>query len=244
VIPSWTVKDYLEAAVSDAIAEADIRYQQDPEIRVESRAPKHLAVVPTSVSLGFTQVVPSPAPGGTPLEPPVPSPPVEAPASRTASAASQVGLHGMFDPKKRARKVRPVQDEMSGILAATGRVSFETRTGFTVTGIPVMRALVKGFRSDVFEENSTNGPNQVRVHTDEFGPGTSALIQFADGRGVCLPVLPGFIGSVVVEDGRVTVVNYTPSRGTARYEVWEYERDAVEKLRARSRRSQWGAVIS
>ena len=65
-----------------------------------------------------------------------------------------------------------------------------------------------------------------------MGPGTSALIQFADGRGVCLPVLPGFIGSVLVEDGRVTVVNYTPSRGTPRYNSLEYEHEQVEKLRA------------
>ena len=267
VIPSWTLKDYLESAVADALSEADIRLQQDPEIRVESRPPKHLAVAPTfpppqivepepsrfsvapdSVSPGRgsesgTRVpatyrpAPAPPPPMAPAPmPPAPIPPAPLPplgGSRTSVAAAQVGLADVFGHSDSRRNVPHVGEEMAGIMSAASRVSFETRTGFTVTGSTVHRAFVNGFNSEVFAENSVDGgPNQVRVYANEGGPGASALIQFATGSGVCLPVLPGFIGSVLVQEGKVTAVNYTPSRGTWRFDAWEYERDEVEKLRA------------
>ena len=42
----------------------------------------------------------------------------------------------------------------------------------------------------------------------------SLVLTFDDGTGTVLAVLPGFIGTVLVEGGRVVSVNYVPSEGT------------------------------
>jgi hypothetical protein len=115
-------------------------------------------------------------------------------------------------------------------MAARGRVSFETHTGFTVVGAALVRVLSGGMRCDLFAENSERGLNQVRVHT---GAGSrTALLQFDNGAGAALAILPGFIGTVSVDEGRVVNVSYTPSQNTTRYLDYRNEEQEVEKRRA------------
>ena len=47
-----------------------------------------------------------------------------------------------------------------------------------------------------------------------------------------LAVLPGFIGTIVVEDNRVVTVNYTPSRYTEKYCEYIQVKEEVDKRRA------------
>jgi len=123
------------------------------------------------------------------------------------------------------------------ILDAKGRVSFETRTGFTVHGTAVMEATVTGTGCDVFQEA---GAYQVRVHEHyealrvggiRLQP-RAALIQFQNGTGIMLAVIPGYVGTVVVEDDHVVTVNYTPARGSENYPEYERHAQEVEERRA------------
>jgi hypothetical protein len=115
-------------------------------------------------------------------------------------------------------------------MEAKGRESFETRTGFSVIGIAVERAVVTASGCDVFEENRAY---HVRVHNEgDERRSRSALVQIKGGSVIPLAVLPGYIGTVVVEGGRVVTVTYLPSRQTPKHSEYQYAADEIEKRRA------------
>ena len=222
LIRSRKLKSYLEQAVPDAASKVSIKLQQDPEIRIESDLPNFLVEV--AVPKGLTR------------EPAPPSPP----APRATSFSDLVEGYKQSEyfnrnvplptrTKELAQEsdFRPAMDRL---LEAKGRESFETRTGFTVIGAPVTDAIVTRSKSDLFQEANAY---QVRVHKDESsGRARSTLIKFGNGNCIVLAVLPGFIGTVVVEDERVVNVNYTPARYTPRYDEYSAVADEIEKRRA------------
>ena len=129
-----------------------------------------------------------------------------------------------------------LQNSVDHIVDSAGRLSFETRTGFTVHGSALQYARVTGVSCDVFAEG---GAQQVRVHADyePVNPRNkfqkrAALLRFGDGTGIVLAVLPGYVGSVVLEDHRVVTVNYTPSRGTRNFTEYKYAGRDLERRRA------------
>lgn len=233
-VSSRSLKPYLRRSVPDAAAQIDITLNQDPDSIVESQPPKYIVRL-----LRQTAALPlSPSPAFPVGPPPPPSPSPAFPASGVGGAAS------ISEPPWEALKVSRVitahtdvddpqfKAEVDQILAARGRVSFETHTGFTVVGEPIVDARSNGIAFDLFSENAAHGDlNQIRVN-----PGAESrtlLVQFANGTGACLAVLPGFIGSVTVEKGVVTNISYTPSRNTDRYRYfYQNEEDEVEKRRA------------
>jgi hypothetical protein len=113
--------------------------------------------------------------------------------------------------------------EVDRIQGARGRATFETRVGFTILGTPVARTTTTG-PSDVFE---TNGDWHIRLYNEHARTG---LVQFANGSGVALPVLPGFVGTVLVQEDEIVSIAYAPAVGTPRY--YEYDQNEVEKRRA------------
>lgn len=224
VVPSWQLKPYLEQEVPDAAASIHIKLQQEPDIRVESHPPNYLAEFkrPSSTTIPRRERSADPE---------------EVLYGRVLSSLEvdqYFGVHiqdGSLPLNTRAIAER---SEMAGainrLLEAKGRESFETRTGFSVIGAVVERAVVTASGCDVFEEN---GAYQVRVHDggDKLNA-KSALIQIKGGLVLPLAVLPGYIGTVVVEGGRVVTVTYLPSRDTPKYSKYQYEADEIEKRRA------------
>jgi hypothetical protein len=120
---------------------------------------------------------------------------------------------------------------MDQVFQTRGRTGFETKTGFTVVGATIGRAIAHQTPCDVFQEGPAAGPNHVRVHADA-GRAGSVLIQFDDGRGVCLAILPEYVGTVLVEDQRVVNVNYTPAAYTWRRSEYDAVQDEIERRRA------------
>ena len=224
LIRSRKLKSYLEQAVPDAASQVSIKLQQDPEIRIESDLPNFLVEV--AAPKGLTR-----------------GPTDEAPTELGTRAASFQDLVEGYKQSEYFNRSVPLTTEveklaresgfgpaMDRLLEAKGRESFETRTGFTVVGMQVTRAIVTRSESDVFEENNAY---HVRVHKDESSSrARSALIQFASGNCIALAVLPGFIGTAVVEDERVVNVSYTPARYTDRYNEYSEVADEIEKRRA------------
>lgn len=137
---------------------------------------------------------------------------------------------------KEEGSVQVMEKEIQELLDTKGRLSFETRTGFTVHGAKVVSANTTGTLCDVFEES---GLSQVRVHIDPTNlkgfayESRSTVMRFDTGSGACLATLPGYVGTVVVgEEGRILAVNYTPARGTERYAEYEMVADDLERRRA------------
>ncbi len=237
VVAARPLKAYLLRAVPAAAAKVSIKLAQSPDARVESALPKFLAELPNDAPALTTKGVPAkrdekllslhasaPMSMSRTIEQVqervmVPSRPFSKPANIDAIA----------DPAG-------VRKAMSNILDAKGRISFETRTGFTVRGVGVASAIVTGTTCDLFEEA---GATQVRVQENyeemaKIRPMVqrTAAIRFSDGAGVVLSVLPGYVGAVLVEDGRVVSVNYTPARGTANYHEYVDVADQLEQRRA------------
>jgi hypothetical protein len=210
-----------------------IKLQQDPEIRVESDLPNFLVEIAAPEEPSDLVIVPTSPP------PPSPAPPLEESPLRSAPFRELVESYkqtqyfnrDIFVPTEiedlaQALDFKPAMDRL---LEAKGRGSFETRTGFTVIGTDVARAIVTESPSDLFQEANAY---HIRVHMDNRQVARSALIQFENGNGVTLAVLPEFIGAVVVEGGRAVSVNYTPALHTNRYSEYEQVAGEIEKRRA------------
>ena len=223
VVPAWRLKTFLLREVPESAAAADLSLRQVPQITVESRAPKFLARVPDQYA---------PAAGTPPLPPHAES---LAPDRDHARRLQKAHLSSdVFGPIQVPGPDRSgIVEAMQRLEAVRGRQSFETRTGFTVVGSSVVQAEVSRGTCDVFAEKSATGNNQIRVRPEggSESPG-SVLIHFAGGTGTCLAILPDFIGTVVVEQGMVVTVNYTPSMNTSRYDEYRHFADRIEQRRA------------
>lgn len=87
--------------------------------------------------------------------------------------------------------------------------SFETQTGLYVSGAVVEE--VVGNKDLAHVEIALNKePGAIRVDPRPWQP-ASVAIRFADGSGTVVAALPGYIGTIVVDDGRVVNVSYLPS---------------------------------
>lgn len=226
VVSSRTLKPWLEREVAQSLQAVSIALNQVPELRVESQRPKYLALLPTS-------------PPQTPLvfnAPPPASPPSAEKTLR--SLADQYNLGEFFAPQMEIRSVAPpagdartaaFNADVQRLVTVQGRQSFETQTGFTIVGTPILDAVLEGVPDgcDVFEEN---GAMHVRVRIGESSG--SVVIRFADGSGTCLVALPGYIGTATVEGGRVVNVSYTPARNSPRWHDYVNQQVEVEKRRA------------
>jgi hypothetical protein len=206
VIPSWTLRAYLTKAVPQAAAKVSIALNQPIQVIVESHPPACLVECP-------------------------------APKKRLLVEAQAPKDYNIYAPKgavaaalEGGPKDLRMADAINRLLSAKGRESFETRTGFTIVGTNVRRAIAYNRDIDIFVEN---GANQVRVHGDNDAKASkSLLLEFESGSGTIVAILSGFIGTIVVEDERVVNVNYIPSRGAKFYQGYLDEIDQIERIRA------------
>lgn len=224
VVPSWELKPYLEREVPDAAASVHIKLQQEPDIRVESHPPNYLAEFARPSSTPISRTV-------------LPSGPEQVTFRHVLrSLKDDRYFQGYIQDGSLPPNTKEIAErsKMAGainrLMEAKGRESFETRTGFSVIGTTVERAVVTASGCDVFEEN---GAYQVRVHNEgDDRRSRTALVQIKGGSAIPLAVLSGYIGTVVVENGRVVTVTYLPSRHTPKYFDYQYASDEIEKRRA------------
>lgn len=254
VVASRPLKAHLIKAVPDAASMVSIKLRQYPDVRVESALPKYLAeianIAVTKASFGVKGYSGKRSPAAKRSPGVRPSPAAKlAPSGEDAylsksmafamsnswkasvlnSNAFQAG--GLIVPK-----INGIQDSIDHIVNTAGRESPRIRTGFTVHGGDLKYVRVNGAPCNVF---TYRGAAQVRLFVDYPGvhrqANTSkyaALLRFSDGTGTMLAVLPGYIGSVVMEGGRIATVNYSPSRGTENYGLQERFGHELEQRRA------------
>jgi hypothetical protein len=131
-------------------------------------------------------------------------------------------------------KSRRFDAAVEEILNTKGRQGFESGAGFSVVGAKVSSASAKPGRCDLFVEDQTQ---QVRIWPvartgTKLTTPASVLLEFEDGRGTILAAWPGLVGTVLVKDGRVVNVNYTPARHTPEYKQYEMRAAQIEQRRA------------
>jgi hypothetical protein len=232
VLTSRRLKPYLETVVPEKAADIDVRLNQSPEIRVETALPKYFARIEVTRSAGAPLPVPA-----------APAPTVQS-ALRALrdSVLEREGAPASLaaQPARAFATELGLDAEVTRLATTQGRGHFETRTGFTVHGAQV--ALVTSLRWNTdppFQEPVQSGGTlssgwHVRLNPqDGFSfKASSILLEFDTGTATVLPVLPGFIGTVVVEGGRVISVNFRPSEGTSRFGEYQAQAARLDEMKA------------
>jgi hypothetical protein len=222
VVSSRTLKPWLQTTVQERVSSASLELNQFPELRVESQRPKYLARLPHR-----------PLPGTQ-----TPPPPSNSSAAVLRTLAEDNGLSAFFlragefearqiaEPRAQTR----FNLEVDQLLSAVGGESIGMRTGFTVVGAEVADVYVDG-KPDERDVFMKAGSQQIRIY-ERPRPTQSVLIEFTDGSGTCLAALPGYIGAVAVNKGRVANVSYTPSLNSPHWEEYRSAKEDIDKRRA------------
>jgi hypothetical protein len=221
-ITSQKLADYVENEVpeaSGAIPDADVQYSEGiPGSRDPYRVYKWLIDAPAP---------PAPAPAPPPPPPPAShSPAPSAPKSRggilgglfgrggrgAKSSGSAPGGSGSAGPRPRSTRAEAERDRQlrrnaiealeKEILDKSGRPSFETRFGLSVTGARVVEAVVTGGQGDLFTEHDMQ---HMRGHGNNP---LSAVLRLGDGRHIATTIFPHFITTIVVGAEGITSTSH------------------------------------
>ncbi|WP_295432891.1 caspase family protein [uncultured Thiodictyon sp.] len=129
----------------------------------------------------------------------------------------------------------PARSAFDASLAVVERADtpahFETQTGFAVVGAEVAAAYGIGIGAEVVTPGRPGAPALVRVHPGAQPTG-SLILRFADGSGTLIAALNGFVGSLVVDGGRVMNLNYVPADNNRRWADYQQQRPRLERQRA------------
>jgi hypothetical protein len=81
--------------------------------------------------------------------------------------------------------------------------------------------------------DSTPTEHHYRVGTEQLpARGGSALIEFDHGAGVAMAILPGYVGTVLVDEAQVRAITYTLSANTREYAEYDARREEIDQRRA------------
>ncbi|GAA3969629.1 caspase family protein [Hymenobacter antarcticus] len=145
----------------------------------------------------------------------------------------------LADKNAERKRLRQERGEIKLLLDGQAEVlSYGFKTGFVIQGVSIIGELQSpnwlASRRDSKGRNNSAWellPNSYTGVIDEQTP-TSLLLTFRGGNSTVLPVWPGMIGIVVVEDERVVSVNYIPSRQNWRYQGYASHAVQLERHKA------------
>lgn len=221
VVPNIMLEEFLLKEVPLRLGAIDLQHSQYPDSRIESRDQNYIGRAL-----------------GAPVASSAADPPRKVTTLDIAKHELSISTAGAFSStRKFDSQVITQAASDSGfdaikksIFEAKRPDSFETNTGFSINGARVRLALVSGdSTADVINGGGPGNPALVRITRPR--PATVGLM-FEDGSGTVVAALPGFIGTLTVDDGRVTSVTYVPSRNDYR---WSGDAEAtarLDKLRA------------
>jgi hypothetical protein len=153
--------------------------------------------------------------------------------------------------KRRSRESSFLRDLSKNFAAggfgpASAKVTeFESGVGFTVTGETIEDAVITGPHDDhygnhidVLERGGEKKTGIVSVRLDKTTAASSVLLVVSNGRGVPLAALAGYIGHILIGDGRVQNISYIPIKPTrgqpakTRWDIYLANKGQLERLRA------------
>jgi hypothetical protein len=125
------------------------------------------------------------------------------------------------------------RDAQQAILGAKPPDSFETTTGLAINGAVVRNAWLAGRANPEIVSRGTGQPGgPALVWVPRESPPVTVALLFEDGSGTVVAALPGFIGTLAVEGGRVMSVAYAPARNSPRWSEYGDASNRVAELRA------------
>jgi hypothetical protein len=260
IVPNRKLEDFLQDKIDDILAGVDINLVQVIEADVPSDDNVYIARVRSTGGLAGVESI-GPGPTGDPSDDFVGAAPPRAPSPsfrRPGDARGRnMNLPGNVAAEALRETLKPVAgkesvlrstavpaavrnalvSEISANMPGGPVVHFESQTGFSISGAHVARAICSsqsGFGGNAEVLNMASGPDSpavVRIWTE--GPGTSALIQFADSRAILLPALFGYIGHCTMTEEGLANVSYVPSDNTSRWHDYALRRERIDLLRAK-----------
>lgn len=242
VVPCRPLKTWLTAALPLAAAAISLRLQQLPEARIESDpSRKYLAKVanvaptsrlrPTSAAQAF---------GTLPIEVMAT---YEAPGTRRLIASNASG------GSKRRGRTRDSAPRLGHTLsslptrtAAIAKIVESTTAAPLDASVSIRGAVVR----------SVAGAGQVELVTDNrdswinLAPNSGAplALRFENGSGFVVSPIPGYVATVVVQDGHIATVNYTPAPGSRNYAEYVTIAGELEARRAAAAVDAWNGTFS
>lgn len=216
VIFPYELKKYLDKRVPIAAEQARIDLKQRPSIEVASHPPSYLSkfdnaadVLPGKTTKNMIQELKDD---------------ITFPTSLFDNTQFDIKQALNFNAERDFDT--DIDNDLEKLYRTTGRESFETQTGFSVIGTLKFDIIINQGRFDVFREGEYM---HVRIY-----PGASNTLLFigADGTGTPLAILPGFIGTILVEESKIVNVNYVPSRNNDRFDNFMIRSKEVNQRRA------------
>lgn len=236
VLTNRKLRTLLPQEFARKIEELRVVISQTPALKVESDEPFHLACAIAAMSgagvapPGVLKVSPKPFSSGA------------AKAGQLVEAARNLIDRGTIsaapadigpnDNRKQLQLEREARDHR----AAEPEGGFETRCGVLISGSSIVEAATIGKPYAQVESPGQTG-NRVRIHrqpndnspNDKFG---SVAVRFAEGTGIVLAAIPGYLASVIVRDGGVAGVSYAPAPSSPKWKEYAPIKKLAEERRA------------
>jgi hypothetical protein len=229
VVPNNRLRDYLEREVKRIAAEKHITLKQIPDAQVVSPDNTYLGKVADADKTSATAISPSPtifdlasselSKVGINPRPSnyLPSEPSEEKA--IDDYARETGFSTARDAILGARTTAEVQTFETGFFVSGARLELVHTSPWMRTG------KMLSFEGKKPQEKE----GILQIETERPG---SVVLAFDNGSITVLAVLPGFIGTVVVDGRGVSNVNYEPSRHNFRWSGNEGMTEHYRQLRA------------
>lgn len=225
VIPCAPLERFLENEVPKIAARRVPAFDQSPEVDVLSAMPEYFAVVPAPAAATDDGLLGAPGPA-----PAAGRSPRKRLSSHVASVVLGVPKTGRpYEPLEdllQAPEVRDAGPEFHAFIdaaaQAVGRGGYETHTGLSVRGIGVRGVTVSNNPPVTSADSHSPGATHWRIGNQPWDarPG-SALVEFEDGSGTVVAVMPGFESTLVVKRGGVQALSYAPTRHTEPHAMYE-----------------------
>lgn len=239
IITSRSLKPYLEKLVPKEAAAISLTMNQRPLVHVETASPKYFAVTTAIKLIAAPEALVSEPPPTRPPAPTVIHLTYPWSEQRTSRALGRPWLGPVAGSEIRvAPRIREagIGAEVERLRRYARYLPADTTTGFTVVGAE-LAAVVSGPAWVVERLPPTVGKDAHYLRllpAADSSPSlasTTIVLEFGSGTGTLLAVIPGFIGVVVVEQGRVISVNYCLAL-TAQPRVYDEKAAYWEELKA------------
>jgi hypothetical protein len=214
VVPAFMLANYLEDIVPVEASQRIPPFEQTPDIIVASHVPRFVAFAPDLTQRGAaTHVTPMTERALTTRELPA--------LVRTDALRDLGGVRLLGDQagglEQRLAQAGIVNTYRETDIDANRRRSFETRTGYIFVGAKVMDVLVHGRKPDrIPTPEGTDIRLFPELRTGSLGNKGSAIVLLEGGTVCVLPVMPGYVGTIGVEKGRVRSLAFQLSENERR----------------------------
>ncbi|PBB20399.1 caspase family protein [Mesorhizobium sp. WSM4313] len=228
VVPNRLLKNYLKKEVLRRAQLKSITLRQQPDVEVTSNDDVYMgkAHVAAQPPVSNIKIVPWNSIVDLALKE------VGASFSNDALATNNVSFNVTNTDVAIYSRATGFDATKEQILAAPTPLSFETQTGFSVTGMRVIQATASSGQATVTDDGSSGRFALVKIELPPQSPGASVAIRFGDGSGTVVAAIGGFIGNIVASGDGVTSVTYVPSTNSVKWSEYASESARLKRLHA------------